>query len=965
MKLFELTLVTSLSILIVSPLRGQTEDSSVRKLVRQQVYTEFSPTPGDLRPFSVPLPVLQTLIVERTRAGDWDNLQKVATKHSPYTKLDASEVLLRTLRTKLTITRQALLAESFGLKEAPALATDVSLLPHDNTLLELQSNLQSASAVNVEAIQKLEEKLKPIQAAAILTLRADFNGNAELGKQVLANARVANQEMRNILDTAARVGSSDFTTLRNESDAILKTLDEQVQKAMGPIPEQLEAARSYYEKLTNVALKEHSTSIIRAVNGQTQQLLGVAPPDIVRARAYYEGVSNLATQVTQSVQTGKIPSFPKSASLTPAVGLQLLQSLGALNNAHAELARSLHDDGDALAKGLEQGIGILNGGWDQLSKAAGRVDAPNIANPVLPEQIKNLAPFVRDLDSLNDILKGNQPVGVPQISRALAAVGVLPQGTALAQASTALSTIISKKADYSNAATGVMTTLSALNSAGISIPGFQQIAPVLNTANSILQAAGPLTTIAGFATGLSAFQMIGGLGGLGGGGDDSVNQALSQINAKLDQINHKLDVVIEKLDQLDDKITKQHMEVMNALEAIGFDVARSNKLLLMQLHKTVKVPCLRAANGNDDDFERQLAQCHQALSDLYVDSDPTRNPPGELRFETNLTTYNASQTAFGEFKTELTYRRDLSNLLTTTNCQALAYPSSDLDELNYKLATYGKRNKANDCQSLLESNLLEPRIVSEYVLWEQNAFAATPRLGIRKTIDWWQGHGKVLNYRWTSKELPLLNLAIAQQAGVTGDVLLGELAQSLDQSFKDDAKLAELKKIWTSAGVLPENIARYWIWSRIGTQALINSGTQNDNVASQAHKTYPWLRTLYAFAWESGDDRYWYLLTRAPTDKVKFTFRPRKIINPDGTEGQEMVWMVQFRDLPEVPMAKPSEMNLLELRWPSTLAQLVEARERLLVTLGSMNYAQQSWRKQESSAKDLLEAMVISTVAPK
>jgi hypothetical protein len=61
----------------------------------------------------------------------------------------------------------------------------------------------------------------------------------------------------------------------------------------------------------------------------------------------------------------------------------------------------------------------------------------------------------------------------------------------------------------------------------------------------------------------------------------AIQQQLSQINAKLDQ-------VLTKLDDLDKKITAQHEQVMNALEALGFDIERTRDLLLNSLvHQAV------------------------------------------------------------------------------------------------------------------------------------------------------------------------------------------------------------------------------------------------------------------------------------------------------------------------------------------------------------------------------------------
>ncbi len=149
---------------------------------------------------------------------------------------------------------------------------------------------------------------------------------------------------------------------------------------------------------------------------------------------------------------------------------------------------------------------------------------------------------------------------------------------------------------------------------------------MLTTANSILKAAGPIATIAGFASGLFAFGAIGGLGGLGGSGDDAIGAALQQINEKLDKINSKLDTVISKLDALSDQMAKDHAQVMNALEAIEFDVARTYYLMTNEMPNRVRNPCVRSTDSTEQYLSEQLKSCDDALANIYI-ADLLRNGP--------------------------------------------------------------------------------------------------------------------------------------------------------------------------------------------------------------------------------------------------------------------------------------------------------------------------------------------------
>jgi hypothetical protein len=826
--------------------------------------------------------------------------------------------MLEELKKQVSVSREQIVAQTFeGFAVSPTLALDRNLIPADGSLADLQQRLQIVASSEVQSLKTLQLNVVPIQAAAIKTVSAEF-GTADEAAATIKNAEQATEKIKKLI-LKPTLNEVDIRTLRQQGTIVSKIFKGQALEALGELPKGQFAAKEYYQQLANVS------TLVTTRNPIKREL-------------------------------------PKLSTLTPDLSVKLLESLGAMHNAEGALSGTLNSQGQVLADSLLVGVGTLSSQWTKLASDADRVSPDLIKDNQLPDQVANLAPFIRDLGSLNDVLRGSEPVGVPQLSKALSAVGILPQGNALGQASNALSQIMSAKADYSSAAAGLISSLTTLNDHGIPIPGIQQLAPVLTTANSILKAAGPLVTIAGFASGLGAFSAIAGLGGLGGGGDDAIGEALSQINAKLDQINNTLKTVVAKLDALGDQIAKDHLQVMNALEAIEFDVARTNVLMVNDMHNVVRNPCLRSSGSNEQYLSEQLKKCDDALADTYVTDTPLSTPPFQLTFEANLRSYNLGKNALADFTQEVKFRQDLTKLLTNTNCESLAYPSADLENLQYKIGEYGRTANPRGCLTLLQSSLIEPGILRQYIEWEQTAFAATPKLGQKEAIQRWQVSGPKIRDRWVSKELPLLNLAIAQQAGISGDVLIGELSQILEQSLTDEPKRESLRQVWRAKGVLPDNISRYWLWSKIRKRTLESADDEKDGKPRQ-EELGAWVRTLYAFAWESGDDSYWYLLTGASRDNVKFKRALTPKTGLDGKETIEAVWFVAFGDLDPTEMPTPSEMNLLELRWPSTLTQVVKARNQVLDALAGMDVINLSSVSvsQKDTIKNVLEAYLISS----
>jgi hypothetical protein len=877
-------------ILTIQPAAAQ---DAVRINLRDQLYSGMGGT------VVIPISVMRDMVYAASNSPAGRNLHDAVVQVSPYTQLIKGDELIKKLQNDISVLRQSATSASFQQTSGSTdLVAEFSTASSDLTFVNLQHDLQRVATTKLDTLMNLHRALAPIQAGAIKAIIADYNNPAARSAALLQSG-AAGKQLQVLLGRASS-DHIDVATLQEQGDVILKSLNSQARALLGTVPTQEASIVAFYKHLADIS----------SATAQSLRIVGS------------QQLPNLSTQQ----------------------GLALLGALGVMNTSRDAFADALHRTDQQhhdLADNLTDGVTQLVSRWDTIPKdlAKSNFNAESLAN---------------GFQNLVGQLQGRQLPGVPALAMTLSAAGVFSAGSPLAQTSLAVTDLMSRKGDYTNAATGLISTLSTLNKAGISIPGIQQLGPVLSTANSILRAAGPLGTIAGLASGFSAFNLIGGLGGLGGGGgDEAVTQALAQINQKLDVMDRKLDRVIDGLEKLDDKITLYHDQEMHALEGITFEVVRTHELLTLTIHQQVQAPCLRATNPNDPDPLAQLNLCINAINNAFPGRPPLKEPPTALAFEKNVGDYNLTnpleQTALDRWKLELQFRADLSKLLAKSDCQGLMYPSSDLEKVEHQYVKYSEGRTSSNCGLILQTSLVEPGITANYINWQQDAIAASAQLPRKDAIAWWQKNSQGLRELWEAKELPLLDQAIAQQAGISGDVLLPLLSKKLDDALDNAAGMAELKKVWAANGLLAENIARYWIWNKI------RNGGQPEADAERSR----FFRTLYSFAWESGDDAYWKLLTKS-SKAVRYFVRPPSSSDSAG-EDQPVTWMIQFGDLAPVAMAAPSEMNLLEVRWPSSLTDLVQARERVLEVLTGTELVEQTWRANASSARDILEAATVGT----
>jgi hypothetical protein len=447
-----------------------------------------------------------------------------------------------------------------------------------------------------------------------------------------------------------------------------------------------------------------------------------------------------------------------------------------------------------------------------------------------------------------------------------------------------------------------------------------------------MSGAGPLSAISGLAGGGGA---LGFLGGFGGGGGKDYSADFARIEAELAQINQRLAVIESKIDQLAQTIKANHEETMAALEAISFDVARTHKLLLAVEHDRLLDPCRVAAKRSGmADVMDKVGKCSDLLEEFM--SKPT---PTLLTLEANLKTANLKDSALAATEREKTSRFFLSKLAGDRDCIGILYPSATLDDFSRKRANPQPLQRTECSAMMARRELLEPGIISSYVETEQAAILAS---GTSATAGrWWSANGATVHLRWMH-ELQLLDDGIAQQTLMVGDLVLPELAAIAENApAADSSDLSRLKDMWGDqpASILAENVARYWMWQKIAKSAGA--------------------RTLYALAWNSKDDRFWYAVTGADRANISFSLESVSKVLPNGTVQPTDVWFITFNTLPKVPLPSPADWAHFELRWTNGLTDIVSARRSLLDQVAGTDYLT-NVRRNRQTALDLVQAFVLA-----
>lgn len=149
---------------------------------------------------------------------------------------------------------------------------------------------------------------------------------------------------------------------------------------------------------------------------------------------------------------------------------------------------------------------------------------------------------------------------------------------------------------------------AALKLVGILAPEASAgLSQVLNQAAPIMAVAGPLLALSGFGAALPMF-------GPGGGSqqDPETARALAEINEKLAKIDKKLDKIYETM-------VKNHLEVMEKLDAIHFDIRRLHTMVQAAAFHDRTSACLNVPGQSEQgSLERALAECNRSIASLMT-----------------------------------------------------------------------------------------------------------------------------------------------------------------------------------------------------------------------------------------------------------------------------------------------------------------------------------------------------------
>lgn len=747
-----------------------------------------------------------------------------------------------------------------------ATAPTVNILLMDYQNTEF-ANLQAALEANARV--RIPDNVKRIQAAASAVRIAATRAilPGTATKELLLGTKDASRELDKLVNSGTAAAGNSLDVARAKAETIVANLSNEAQTYFSSLPDGI----GKYREIAAVGI----------------------------------GLADSLTTQTR-VTAVKVED-----------ALKLVNHFGDFERAQDDLVANFAKQSQAVQDSLSKDLDDAQKAWPRLLNDA---LAARGTQGQIPEEVKRVASFAEQFSQLRDVLQGRtQGLGTP------AAVAMLNFGIAQTHLASPelvqnLAALATTKGDYASAALGLASSLGLHPP-----PEIQSALPLLSTAAMFMTGAGPLAAISGLAGGGGALSF---LGGFGGGKDYSADFA--KIEAELAQINQRLDRIENKLDALAQQIKADHQEVMSALEAISFDVARTHELLLSQDHIALRRPCLLAINSPAQvDPIEAVTNCDKQLDGVLLAEDT----PTLFTLETNLVTAGLKDSALAASTREKFARATLSKLARGNDCGGLFYPSSTIDDLTMK--SQASTSKPTECDEIMtKRKLLEPGIVSLYVNEEQDALLASYRS--KTGAAWWSQHADSVRRRW-NHELQLLDDAVAQQTIMVGDVVLPQLAKVIEAG----GDLSAVTGIWgeTTGGILAENVARYWMHQKIG-----------NNTAA---------RTLYGTAWYSNDERFWYALTGAAPDKVRFSQEVVKRTLPNGETQEEKTWFVTFTGLAKVPLPQPKEWMHFELRWTNALTDLVDSRRRLIDEMSGMDYL--TGLRRTGKALDLLQVFALAT----
>lgn len=835
-------------------------------------------------------------------------------------------------------------------------------------------------------VQRTRLGLQPRPAPLQVLVPEILFPEASAGQEALGRSIIENTSNAGLSQTQGKV-------LQNASDSMRRS---SLRALLNPtsMDQSLDLARNAGNTLRSVltaAGVRDETKVVAEME-KVRQVLSVEAQRVLDKVP--KGISAADYQIVKIAKLADIANALPSKKLSPSSGplpkieeaTQLVAAFGQFDRAQEQF-RTFATEARTVADRLKRDIEAAKGDWRSRLDAY-RSGARTLADKgVVPREVENIGTFVSDFAQVQDMLRGGiSGLGDPKAAALLnfgASKGILSP-----QVVGGINTLMTMKGDYANAALGLA---SALN---ISPPNeIKSLLPIAMTAASLFSGAGPLMALGGFGGGGGALGALGALGGGGGGPDYSKDFA--DIKNQLADMNKTLKNIEKQLDDLSADIARNHQEVMFALEALSYDQFRTQQLLLAGEHRRVNGPCAIANQGG---AEAGKDECDKSMALLWTQS----GLPEVLSLRANIGWKGVKQddSALQFMREEQASRRYLATLFddskvnrdhatgkmklgatpTPDDCGGLISPSRTLVDLEAKRsAAFSSRMQISaesriPCSSLLlrQPELVEPGILSKYVRDELDALlhwdGAIP---LKRAVQWWSQNrrGEYVRERWI-RELGLLDDAVAQQAIMSGDVVLEAVAAAAEAQSnakwllraneidglakaKDEGqRLADeqtarmrvgeeeaepldrfrnLRKVWggNNSGILAANVARFWVWSRL-----------RNNSAP---------RTLYAIAWKSsGDDRLWRSFLGTHDSSVAFRWTEK-----------EAAWSVVFPGLAPVRLPSPQEWESFELRWPDALTELVAVRKRLRDELTGIEYLR-NLRLNSSAKPDVLEAFGIA-----
>jgi hypothetical protein len=848
--------------------------------------------------------VLQLWVSRRTEMNSWPSHQSFS-DGSKFADLNTRSQWYEQTNGELEASRLRIRA---GLPAAATLGYAQLFDFQNSRFMDLQQSLEANSRVRApDSLKQISAAARDVRVAATQALAGT------LGQDGLKKAKEAGADLQALLDpsqlepkvleAARQKAQAILEQLSPDQRALFATMHDDREKYRQIAQQGFTRAKNLSEDLQKLLQpRDLGPEVLATAKAKTREILVALNPEAQKALKGLPEKLDTYRQIA-SIGAGLVATLPGRVpkGVVPLdEALRQAASFGQFERAQADLVNDFASQSRAVQASLSTDLDACQAAWPVLLQDALAAAAQAEPGKGIPEEIKRVASFTQQFSQLQDVLQGRiQGLGNPA-AVAMLSFGIGQTHLASPMLVQNLAALATTKGNYASAALGLASSL------GINPPpALQSALPLLTTAASFMTGAGALSAISGLAGGGGLLSFAGGFGG--GGPDYSANFA--RIEAELAQINQRLTAIEQKLDGLEREIRADHEQVMSALEAIGFEVARTQSLLLSTLHSARLEPCKSAMmRPKSEDVTQDVKDCDTQLDRLLTGNDT----PPIFTLEQNLTTKDLKDNARQALDRQKSARAILSKLKRGKDCGGLYYPSATVDDLWAK--SHASSFSAVGCDALMtKPQLLEPGIVSTYVNVEQAAMLASYRSA--KAIQFWSDRGDSIRRRWV-RELALLDDASAQQTIMIGDLVLPEIVEAIESK----TNLASIQQLWgvETPSILAENVARFWMWKKLGGGAAA--------------------RATYGFAWNADDARFWYAATKTTPDEATFSSDIVNKVLPDGTSRNETVWFISFPGLLKVPLPAPKEWMHFELRWTNALTELVTTRRRLLDEISGMEY---------------------------